>query len=96
VVVDQYYLSVVRARNGGLRVLPRFTSEEREADGQPPAAAKRANADKLIDYIVFRNDTVEIVDEAIRKLPYRIVITNVNGEAIICAFLIFPIRPRSR
>lgn len=81
VVVDQFYLSVVRARNGGLRVLPRFTSEEREADGQSPAAAKRANADKLIDHIVFRNGTVELVDEAIRKPPYQIVITKANGEA---------------
>ncbi|WP_165106072.1 DUF748 domain-containing protein [Caballeronia sp. SBC2] len=81
VFVNQYYLSVVRARNGGLRVLPRFTPEEREADGQSPAAARRANADKLIDHIVFRNGTVELVDEAIRKPPYRIVITNAGGEA---------------
>ncbi len=81
VFVDQYYLSVVRARNGGLRVLPRFTPEEREADGQSPAAGKRANADKLIDHIMFRNGTVELIDEAIRKPPYRILITNADGEA---------------
>ncbi|AME26964.1 hypothetical protein AXG89_29050 (plasmid) [Burkholderia sp. PAMC 26561] len=80
VFVDQYYLSVVRARNGSLRVLPRFTSEEREADGQSCAAAKRANADKLIDYIVLRNGTVDLVDETIRTPPYRIVITNAGGE----------------
>ncbi|WP_179258435.1 DUF748 domain-containing protein [Caballeronia sordidicola] len=81
VFVDRYYLSVVRARNGGLRVLPRFTPEEREADGQSRAAATRANADKLIDLIVFRDGTVELVDEAIRKPPYRILITNADGEA---------------
>ncbi|OTP73911.1 DUF748 domain-containing protein [Caballeronia sordidicola] len=81
VFVDHYYLSVVRADNGGLRVLPRFTLEEREADGQSRAAAKRANADKLIDRIVFRDGTVELVDEAIRKPPYRILITNADGEA---------------
>ena len=81
VFVDKYYLSVVRARNGGLRVLPRFTPEEREADGQSRAAAKRANADKLIDHIVFRNGTVELVDEVIRKPPYRMLITNADGEA---------------
>jgi hypothetical protein len=81
VFVDQYYLSVVRARNGSIRVLPRFTPEEREADGQPPEAAKRANADRLIDRIVFRNGTVELVDEAVRKLPYRLLITNAGGEA---------------
>ncbi|AME27227.1 DUF748 domain-containing protein [Burkholderia sp. PAMC 26561] len=81
VFVDRYYLSVVRGRNGGIRVLPRFTLEEREADGQSLAAARRANADKMVDHIVLRNGTVELVDEVIRKPPYRIVITNAGGEA---------------
>jgi len=79
VTVDSYYLSVVRSVDGRMHLLPNLNQATREAEGQAPASAKRANDKKLIDHITLTRGTIEFFDQSVQKPAYRLLITDVGA-----------------
>ncbi|BCQ24295.1 DUF748 domain-containing protein [Caballeronia sp. NK8] len=76
VSVDNYYLSIVRSADGGVRILPGLKETAREADATPDSKARQEHAqeEKLIDRVSFERGSMEFFDGSVQEPPYRVLI----------------------
>jgi hypothetical protein len=81
VSVDNYYLSIYRAPDGRVRLLPNLRETASKADAKPNGeAAERANEEKLIDHVSFERGSMEFFDGSVQTPPYRVLISDARAS----------------
>lgn len=80
VSVDNYYLSIVRAADGRVLILPGLKETARAADAKPDdKAAQHAQEEKLIDRVSFERGAMEFYDASVQQPPYRVLISDARA-----------------
>ncbi|MDR5751759.1 MULTISPECIES: DUF748 domain-containing protein [unclassified Caballeronia] len=81
VSVDNYYLSIYRAADGRVRLLPNLRETASKADARSnDEATKRANEEKLIDHVSFERGSMEFFDASVQTPPYRVLISDARAS----------------
>ncbi|MDR5737420.1 MULTISPECIES: DUF748 domain-containing protein [unclassified Caballeronia] len=80
VSVDNYYLSIVRAADGRVLILPGLKETARTADASPAdKTARPAQEEKLIDRVSFERGAMEFFDASVQQPPYRVLISDARA-----------------
>ncbi|KIG09792.1 DUF748 domain-containing protein [Caballeronia concitans] len=80
VSVDNYYLSIVRAADGRVLILPGLKETARAADAKPDdKATQHAQEEKLIDRVSFERGAMEFYDASVQQPPYRVLISDARA-----------------
>ncbi len=83
VIIDGAELSLLRAADGRLRVMPGLT-ERKAGAGGTPAANTGTNTTSgptvSIDLIALRNSRIQFIDAAIASPPLQLALQEVNGQ----------------
>jgi hypothetical protein len=76
VSVDNYYLSIVRAADGRVRILPGLKDTARAADARPDSQASNdhSHEEKVIDRVSFERGSMEFFDSSVQVPAYRVLI----------------------
>ncbi len=88
VTVDDAYLSVLRAGDGRVRLLPRLLKDTPAGEAATPGASAGAAASRpaarptttTIGRIVLRGGTLEFFDASVRRPPHRLRVEAVSAE----------------
>lgn len=70
--VEGAYISLLRTRDGRLRVLPALLEDPAGAAGAPPAL--------VVDRVEVRESTLELYDASVRRTPYRLSLEALTAD----------------
>lgn len=70
--VEGAYISLLRTRNGQLRILPSLLEDPVGAAGTPPAL--------VLDRVELRESTLELYDASVRRTPYRLSLEALTAD----------------
>jgi hypothetical protein len=82
VSVDNYFLSIVRAADGRVLILPGLKETARVANAKPDdKAVQHAQEEKLIDRVSFERGAMEFFDASVQQQqqPYRVLISDARA-----------------
>lgn len=84
VTVTGFDLTVLRLKNGSIRLLPNLRqSVANEGSGAPAGASSSDTSapprDKLIDHIAFQNGTFDFYDRSVSNPPYHVSVSDANA-----------------